>query len=157
MPYLQFMFLSLILGTCHHITPFVNYEQGRINGIYYILDEGKCLDNEVKQVDIPGVICIPDKPLLTVKDISELSAPTEDLEQGLRSLTIRLSEEGGKTLSLVTEMYPGDRLALVLDNVAVFILAIEQTITSGEIVLKEDLKGRTLDYTYRILEKDLGG
>ena len=155
MPHLQFIFLSLLFGTCHHVTPSLSYEQGQINGIYYILDEGRCLDNEVKQVDISGVICILDKPLLTVEDISEMSKPVEDVEQGVRSLTIRLSEEGGKKLSLVTEMYPGEQLALVLDNIVVFILTIERTITSGEIVLKEGLKGKTLDYTYRTLQEAL--
>jgi hypothetical protein len=102
-----------------------------------------------------GTLCIPDKPVVAVNDISWVGEPTENPKVGVRSLVIGLSGEGAKKLAAITEIYHGEELVLVLDNKAVFILKIDRTIVSGEIALKESLKGSLLDYTYEILKQAL--
>lgn len=153
MYFFQVAVVSLLTITGHFISPSTCYAQSENNGIYFIMEEGPCRDNKVKLKNQSGTVCLPDKPMILMEDILRANEPSEDYQERSRSLVIQLTEQGSRKLAAITEIYPGEQLALVLNDRVVSIMEIKKTILSGEIVLREGLSGTTLQYSYKILSQ----
>ncbi len=146
----SFWFLALQI-----FFPEVGLAQGSTDGIYFILDEGRCRDNKVKLINARGKVCVPDNPVILLEEIGEIGEITVNEITGLRVLPLQLTETGAEKLAAVTKIYQGKRLAFLLEGKVVSILQIKQTIVSGKVKLVESEQGNTLDYTIALLTQKL--
>ena len=135
--------------------PEAGLAQGINDGIYFIMDEGRCRDNKVKLLNARGRICVPDKPVIPLDEIEQVGEISVNDHTGLRHLPLQLSVTGTEKLAAVTKIYQGRQLAFLLDGKVVSILRIKQAIVSGKLQLMEAERGNTLDYTVALLVKKL--
>ncbi|MEM9527489.1 MAG: hypothetical protein AAGA31_12815 [Bacteroidota bacterium] len=114
------------------------------DGIYFIIDDKKCLYNKVKIYGSRSSACIPDNPVLLFEDIDWLGELELDENTGTRELLMELSEKGSKILATISEVYLGKKLAFVFKNEVVFVLLLDQVVNTGRISLVEKSKSTSL-------------
>jgi preprotein translocase subunit SecD len=125
------------------------------DGIYFKISEKKCVFKKIKIKDSSSSICIPNSPIFPFEDIVSLGNLEMDAQSGIRTLLIELSNSGRKRLSVISKLYLGEDLAFVFDNKVVFLLKINEVISSGRISLEEKVKDSSLEPIREAIEKIL--
>lgn len=114
------------------------------DGIYFMVDDKKCLYNKVKMHNSRSSACVPDKPVLLFEDIVWLGELVTDEVTGTRELVLELSEKASKVLATISEVYLGKQLAFVFDEEVAFLLELDRVVKSGRISLIEKQRSSSL-------------
>lgn len=136
---LLFLVLLLTFSPSHVLSQVIN------DGIYFKIDDKKCVFTKIKIKDSTSSICIPNSPIFPFEDIVEVGKLETDAQTGIRTLLLELSEKGKKRLTVISKVYLGEDLAFVFDNKVVFLLKIDKVISSGRISLEEKEKDSFLE------------
>jgi hypothetical protein len=125
------------------------------DGIYFKIDERKCMFTKIKIKDSSTSICIPNSPIFPFEEIVAVGNLETDDQTGIRTLLLQLSKRGKKRLAVISKVYLGENLAFVFDNKVFFLLKIDKVISSGRISLEEKVQGSSLQPIREAIEEEL--
>lgn len=128
---------------------FVSFSQSDNDGIYLEFEEKRCSYKKVKMLNAERFVCVSDKPVVNTGDYDKISNMEIDSVSRIRKFEITLSEEGSEKLLEISKIYVGKNLAFVVDDEVICLMKVPGVISSGKIIVGEDLIYSSLQKTYR--------
>lgn len=134
------------------LIPAFLHAQVSEDGIYLEIEGKRCLFKNIKLMNSETFACVSDQPIISFDQFEDIGAIEADYEKGIRKFSITLSEEGSKRLTTISKIYEGKNLALVTNNRAICLMNVPGVITSGKVIVTEDLNDASLLYVYTDLK-----
>lgn len=134
------------------LLPAFLHAQVSEDGIYLEIEGKRCLFKNIMLLNSETSVCISDRPIITFDQFEDIGVIEADYEKGIRKFSITLSEEGSKRLTTITKIYEGKNLAFVTNNQAICLMNVHGVITSGKVIVTEDLSESSLQYVHTNLE-----
>ena len=131
------------------LIPVFSFCQGKEDGIYLEIEGKRCSYKKVRSLNRETQVCVSDKPFITINDFQEISPLEVDKIKGIRKFSIKLSKEGTKKLTSISKIYLGKNLAFIVNNRVVCLMEVYGVITSGQVMVIEDLTDSSLKRVYK--------
>lgn len=135
--------------------PLSSFSQKTVDGIYPEIEEKNCSFNSIRLLNTKTKVCISERPIITTEDFKEISPLESDKKRNVREFSITLSEKGREKLAAISKVYSGKNLAFVTDNQAICLMKIHGAITSGKVIVKEDLGYSALKYIHQKIKEQI--
>ena len=142
------MNLELFKVLLFFLIPAFTYCQGKDDGIYLEIEGKRCSYKKVRSLNKETQVCVSDKPFLTINDFQEISPLEVDKIKGIRKFSINLSKEGSNKLTSLSKIYLGKNLAFIVNNRVICLMKVYGVITSGKVMVTEDLTDSSMKRLY---------
>lgn len=127
-------------------------EQEELNGIFLTEDyHENCQERKSFEVD-EKKYCMTKKPIIGVEDFESVTNIYLDYETLYNALDLHLNESGGEKLKLLSQIFSGRILALIINNRLAGFIKIDRVVENGIIKIYDQERSNNLSWTHKELK-----
>jgi hypothetical protein len=133
--------------------PLCLQSQSLPSGFYILLKNKKNCQGLLHSMDGVKSFCVPKEPVIAASDFEEISPVKYDSLRHIKTLTLKLTTEGFKSLKFLTQKLPDTRLALVVENKVAGVLDSQEALVSRTIPITAAWDRLDLEWIHDKLKK----
>ena len=137
------------------LIPALSFAQKYNDGIYLEMEGKRCANKKLRLLNTESLVCTSHKPFITADEFKDISPLEVDQLESIRKFSILLSEEGSKRLTEVSRIYLGKNFAFISDDQVICLMKVDGVITTGKVIVKEDLSDSSLKYIYKKIKDSI--